>query len=295
MLTARFVATAKKGRHLDASGLYLEVSHTGKRRWLLRYTRDKKVTEKAIGSAEFVSLSEARIKAFEFRKNLALGILPKKKITFGEIADEVVASKTHLRPSTASQMVTWRRHCDPIADRHIGSLTVDDCTDLLAPLYASVPRVADRVRALMADVFSAAKVRGHFSGDNPCVWKDCLDQILPRRPPLVNHPALDWAQAPALFKALDREDVVGRATQFLMLTACRKMEAVEVRWSEIDGDVLTIGADRMKGGKPHRVPCRPQHKRSLRPSALWGRYRTSCSPRRVGFASLLPPTRSTIA
>ena len=132
--------------------------------------------------------AEARIKAFEFRKNLALGILPKKKITFGEIADEVVASKTHLRPSTASQMVTWRRHCDPIADRHIGSLTVDDCTDLLAPLYASVPRVADRVRALMADVFSAAKVRGHFSGDNPCVWKDCLDQILPRRPPAREPP-----------------------------------------------------------------------------------------------------------
>ena len=42
-----------------------------------------------------------------------------------------------------------------------------------------------------------------------------------------------------------------------MLTACRKMEAVEVRWAEIDGDVLTIGADRMKTGKPHRVPLSP--------------------------------------
>ena len=83
MLTARFVATAKKGRHLDSSGLYLEVSHTGKRRFVLRYSKDKKVTEKAIGPADFVSLSEARILAFEFRKNLALGIVPNRKITFG--------------------------------------------------------------------------------------------------------------------------------------------------------------------------------------------------------------------
>jgi hypothetical protein len=83
MLTARFVATAKKGRHLDSSGLYLEVSPTGKRRWVLRYSKDKKVTEKAIGPADFVSLSEARILAFEFRKNLALGIVPNRKITFG--------------------------------------------------------------------------------------------------------------------------------------------------------------------------------------------------------------------
>jgi integrase len=257
MLTARFVATAKKGRWLDASGLYLEVSPTGKRRWVLRYSKDKKVTEKAIGPADFVSLSDARILAFEFRRNLALGIAPKKAITFGEIAKEVLASKSHLRRSTASQMGAHLRHCDPIANRYIDSLTVNDCTDLLAPLYDSVPRVADRVRALMADVFSAAKVRGHFTGDNPCICKGTLDQILPRRPQAINHAALDWREAPALYRALMSEGVVGAATQFLMLTALRKMEAVEARWSEVVDGVLTIDASRMKTGKPHRVPLSP--------------------------------------
>ena len=218
------------------------------------FSRDKKVTEKALGNASFVSLSEARILAFEFRKSLALGIAPAKKITFGEIAKEVLASKSHLRTSTASQMESHLRHCAPLHDRQIGSLSVDDCTALLGPLYASVPRVADRVRALMADVFSAAKVRGHFTGDNPCIWKGTLDQILPRRPALVNHAALPHAEAPALYRALMSEGVVGRAAQFLMLTALRKMEAVEARWAEIDGDVLTVSAERMKTGKSHRVP-----------------------------------------
>ena len=168
-LTARQVQTAKgPGRLIDGDGLTLEISATGRKRWLLRFSRDKKVTEKALGSADFVSLSEARIKAFELRKNLALGIAPAKKITFGEIATEVLASKTHLRPSPPVRWLSGFAHCAPLADRHIGSLTVDDCTALLRPLYDSVPRVADRVRALMADVFSAAKVRGHFTGDNPC-------------------------------------------------------------------------------------------------------------------------------
>jgi integrase len=269
MLTARFVATAKKGRHLDSSGLYLEVSPTGKRRWVLRYSKDKKVTEKAIGSADFVTLSEARIWAFDFRRNLALGIALPKKITFGEIAKEVLRSKSHLRPSTAGQVATHYRHCAPLYNQHIGSLSVDDCVEVLQPLYDTVPRVADRVRALMADVFSAAKVRGHFTGDNPCIWKGTLDQILPRRPQAVNHAALDWREAPALYRALENEGVVGRATRFLMLTACRKMEAVEAKWTEIDGDILTIDADRMKTGKPHRVPLSDpaiailDHQRSL--------------------------------
>jgi integrase len=257
-LTARQVQTAKgPGRLIDGDGLTLEISATGRKRWLLRFSSSGRVTEKALGSAEFISLAEARDKAFEFRKNLALGIAPSKKITFGEIATEVLASKSHLRTSTASQMGSHLRHCAPLHDRQISSLRVDDCTALLAPLYASVPRVADRVRALMADVFSAAKVRGHFTGDNPCIWKGTLDQILPRRPALVNHAALDWHEAPALYRALESEGVVGRATQFLMLTALRKMEAVEARWAEYDGDVLTIGADRMKTGKTHRVPLSP--------------------------------------
>jgi integrase len=123
-----------------------------------------------------------------------------------------------------------------------------------------VPRVADRVRALMADVFSAAKVRGYFTGDNPCLWKGTLDQVLPRRPALVNHAALPHAEAPALYRALEAEGVVGRATQFLMLTALRKMEAVEARWAEIDmvggssPPMITIVAERMKTSKAHRVP-----------------------------------------
>jgi integrase len=45
-----------------------------------------------------------------------------------------------------------------------------------------------------------------------------------------------------------------RALEFLILTAARPGEILGARWSEIEGDVWTIPGERMKGGKPHRVP-----------------------------------------
>ena len=59
MLTTKFVATAKAGRHLDAQGLYLEVSPTGKKRWLLRSSGDGR-SPKGSNPAEKRLLKEAR-------------------------------------------------------------------------------------------------------------------------------------------------------------------------------------------------------------------------------------------
>lgn len=37
-LTARKVATAKAGKYSDGNNLYLVVSHSGSRKWVLRFT-----------------------------------------------------------------------------------------------------------------------------------------------------------------------------------------------------------------------------------------------------------------
>jgi Arm DNA-binding domain len=98
MLTAKHVQNAKSGRHLDAKGLYLEVSPTGSKRWLLRYSRrgGRGVTEAALGSVEFVTLAQAREKAFDFRRRLASGLAPiaPRRTSFGQVAGDV-AVKTH--------------------------------------------------------------------------------------------------------------------------------------------------------------------------------------------------------
>src|SRR5271166_2924808 len=100
-LTAKFVATAKPGRHLDADGLYLNVSPTGRKTWVLRFSSKGRVTERSLGSGEFVSLAEAREKAFTMRKAIRTGqpIDKVKAQTFKEVAEDVNAgAKLHRFP-----------------------------------------------------------------------------------------------------------------------------------------------------------------------------------------------------
>jgi hypothetical protein len=62
-LTARKVATAKVGKYSDGNNLYLVVSHSGSRKWVLRFTWRGRAKEMGLGSALSVPLSSAREKA----------------------------------------------------------------------------------------------------------------------------------------------------------------------------------------------------------------------------------------
>ena len=103
-LTARSVATAKPGRHCDGRGLYLAVSDSGAKKWVLRFTFNHRVTEMGLGNAD-VSLAEARDKAAEARKLVASGVNPilakreaKRaaggKRPFGQCANALLAAKS---------------------------------------------------------------------------------------------------------------------------------------------------------------------------------------------------------
>ena len=60
-LSARSVATASKpGYHPDGNGLYLQVSPTGTKSWIFRYSLNKRPREMGLGELTLVSLAEAR-------------------------------------------------------------------------------------------------------------------------------------------------------------------------------------------------------------------------------------------
>src|SRR3954470_15214223 len=75
-LTAAEVRHAPAGRHGDGRGLYLEVKGSGSRSWVLRYERQCRERWMGLGSAEFVTLAEAREIAFEARRGLRHGVDP---------------------------------------------------------------------------------------------------------------------------------------------------------------------------------------------------------------------------
>ena len=75
-LTARKVETAKPGKYSDGGNLYLVVSPTGSRKWVLRFTWRGQAKEMGLGSAASVPLSDAREKAAAARRTIAGGINP---------------------------------------------------------------------------------------------------------------------------------------------------------------------------------------------------------------------------
>ena len=83
MLTVKQIEAAKPKdkpyRLLDANGLYLYVPVSGKKVWQLRYKLSGKEKVMTVGKYPFVSLQEARDKAFLARKEVSEGVDPIKE------------------------------------------------------------------------------------------------------------------------------------------------------------------------------------------------------------------------
>ena len=76
-LTARQVAKlTEPGRYGDGAGLYLQVTPTGVRSWLLRYERGGCERAMGLGPVEDFTLEEARERARKARQLLKDGVDP---------------------------------------------------------------------------------------------------------------------------------------------------------------------------------------------------------------------------
>jgi Arm DNA-binding domain len=73
-LTARKVESAKPDKYSDGGNLYLIVSETGARKWVLRFTWRGR--EMGLGSAASVPLADAREKAASARRKIAQALTP---------------------------------------------------------------------------------------------------------------------------------------------------------------------------------------------------------------------------
>jgi len=70
-----------------------------------------------------------------------------------------------------------------------------------------------------------------------------------------HHEALPFGELPPFMAKLRaKHSISAKALEFLILTAARTNETIGARWDEIERDVWTVPAERMKGKRPHRVP-----------------------------------------
>jgi integrase len=268
-LNARAVTTiTKRGRHADGGGLYLSISPNGGRRWVFLFRWHGKPTEIGFGSARDVTLARARELAAQARARLAEGTNPRgarritEGATFGECADRIIEA---MSPSWRNEKhgaqwkMTLREYAAPIRGLPVDKVTTDDVLAILKPLWNEKPETASRLRGRLERVLDAAKAQGLRSGENPARWRGHLDHLLPQPKKLArgHHPAMPYEDVASFVARLqEREANSALALELCILTAARSGEILGMRWSEIDLDkqIWTVPANRMKAGREHRVP-----------------------------------------
>jgi integrase len=267
------------GRYSVGHGVYLQISQWSTRAWLFRYVRDGKARHMGLGSAEYVTLAEARAKGFEARRQLIAGVDPLeakrgaaldrakaaiKTKTFQECAEAYIkAHEAGWRNGQSARQ--WHQTLRDYVYPKLGTMPVAsiDTVAVLAtlePIWTRMPETASRVRGRIESILDWARVRGFRDSENPARWRGHLDSLLPARSRVrrVEHlRALPYTEVPNLMTGLrQHEGVLARALEFLVLTAARSGEVLGVKWSEIDIEkhLWTVPGNRMKGGREHRVP-----------------------------------------
>ena len=280
-LTQADLRRTTPGLYADGGNLYLQVAVNGDsvaRSWIFRFAIDGKRREMGLGAVHTFGLKDARAKAAELRKLLyegrdpiaerdaqraALAAASAKRRTF----DECVASysRAHSPKWSAKHAYQWGSAMTRFASPVLGKLPVDIIdvsfvVRVLEPIWHERPEVASRLRGAIETVLAWATVRQFRSGDNPARWTNHLEELLPSRReilPVEHFAALAYRDVPGLIAKLrERSGIVGRALEFLILTASRSGEVLGARWDEIGlaERVWTVPAERMKSRREHRVP-----------------------------------------
>ena len=262
----------KRGRYAAGPNLYLQISEWGTRSWIFRYRIGGRHRHMGLGPLELLPLNEARNRADELRRQLKIdGVDPIEAKRAGDRAARVAGERAKTFKECAIEYIkqhedSWRgdasrrqwvssfeHHVFPkIGDALIGDIDVAAVLSVLDPIRDRLV-TARRVRNRLGLILDWAISRD-LRSDNPAKRPN----LLPKRKPKVTHlAALPYVSVAAFMIELgQREEMSARALEFAILCAARPGEVLGARWSEIDmaEATWTIPGERMKSGRPHRVP-----------------------------------------
>ena len=272
-------AKKRPGYCADGGNLYLRVAPGGAKGWIFRFTVAGRTRDAGLGSYPTVTLVKAREEAGKCRRLLAAGLDPidarreerqaarlkaAKTKTFEECAREFISARElGWRSAKTSPLLhaSLKRYVYPtLGPLPVQAIDTDLVMKVLEPIWGEKPTTASRLRGSIEAVLNAARARGYRSGENPAAWRGHLDQLLPRRSKvrrIRHHAALSYWEVPSFMERIRaREGMSARALELMILTATRTSEAFGARWDEVDlkHRTWTIKAERMKSGRPHRIP-----------------------------------------
>lgn len=280
-LTEKRVERAKPGRHCDGGGLILKVTASGRKTWVFRFERRGRERWAGLGSLRDVSLADAREAARQARTLLREGKDPIdvrrmelaaqeaaragsrtfRQCTEGFFRDH--AAKWRHRATRVSFVTTMETYVYPhFGDMPVAAVTTAMVLRALGPIWHEKTVTARKVQQRIRGVLDWATAHGFRPEGlpNPAQWKGRLDAALPKPSEIieVQHlPAMDYRDVPAFLATLrERDGVVARALEVLVLTAARTGEIVGARWEEIKiaERAWNLPAARTKTKQEHTVP-----------------------------------------
>jgi len=159
----------KKYRQADGNGLYLVVMPNGGKYWYLRFKRNNKSVEMALGAYPSVSLKEAREKAFHQKSELQavedprlvlakrqLGVAERSAgqgMTFKEVAD------LHYEHHYGDKAITTKQRAKGFIDNDFASIHDLPIASIDAPLCLAVLKKIEQA----GKTNSAHKAKSHLS------------------------------------------------------------------------------------------------------------------------------------
>lgn len=272
----RVVPGEKPFKVSDMHGLYLLVQPNGSRYWRMDYRHLDKRGTLALGVYPAVSLKEAREKRANARKLLDKGINPSsyKKLTrgvagvsandsFKNVADEWLQKiESEGRADKTLEKLRWLLDfAEPlIGSRPIGQITAPEILTVLRTVeLRGRYETARRLRSTCGSVIRYAIATGRAERD---VTGDLKGALI--TPKVKHHAAITEAgKVGPLLRAIDGyegQPTVAVALRMAPHVFVRPGELRSAEWAEFDmvAKVWTIPGEKMKMGRPHRVPLSRQ-------------------------------------
>ena len=264
-LRAKQIGTLQPGRHSDGGTLFLVVEPGGRsRHWVQRLTVEGRRRDLGLGGYPYVGLAEARAAAFANRQVARGGGDPTARVrpssipTFRKACERVGAAATWKGLGAKNRESALERYCGPLMDRRLDQIRRADVIAILAPVMAEKPAIGSKLHGWIRSAFAWGVAREHLEFN----VADGIGAALPARRAKKHHVALRYRDIGAALETIatcGAREVVKACLRFTILTAVRSGEARGATWSEMDLHAAEwrIPAERMKGGREHRVPLSP--------------------------------------
>jgi len=284
VLTARAVAVARPKRNAAAMlvrneipdggcpGLYLVVEPTGAKSWAHRYRHRGVSKKRTLGTAAEggLSLAAARHAVAAARHRLGQGADPAAAHwvpaattghTAGDSVETAVASyldvyvyrKTRLNSAKATEYSFNRFVLPAWRGRKVADIARRDIIELVESIAVDTPYAANRLLAALSKFFRWLCARDAIAV-SPAIGVERPHKEVARQR------VLDDAELLKLWRACAGEGAFGAALRLLILTGCRRNEASQLRWDEIDAKrrLWLLPVERSKNHRAHIIPLSTQ-------------------------------------